>query len=221
MIDNPNFNGEYFLYSFLKNNIKSIFDVGCRDDTIFKNFDGTVHYFEPSTDSIEKLKKQSNSNQTSYYNNIALSDATGELYYYPKYQSFHNRIKSCRIDDDENKQLIPTITGFDYFKNNNIKEIDFLKIDVEGHEFAVIKGFKELISSINIIQFEYGGTFIDTGVKLIDIKNYLNNMFDDFYYLIPTGISKITNFEDHYMYCNIVCFNKKYDCNYYKDIIRA
>ena len=221
MIDDPNFNGEYFLYSFIENHIKSIFDVGCRDDSLFKNFGGTVHYFEPSIDSIEKLKKQLNYNKKSYYNNIALSDKTGNFYYYPKYQSLHNRIKSCNIDDDENKQLISAMTGFDYVKNNNINEIDFLKIDVEGHEFSVIKGFKESISCVNVIQFEYGGTFIDTGIKLIDIKNYLNGIFDDFYYLKPTSITKITDFTDHYMYCNIVCFNKKYDFNYYKDMIHV
>lgn len=216
--DDVNLNGEFLLYSFIEDKITTVFDVGCRDDSLFKNFGGTVHYFEPSFDSIEKLKKQPNYNKKSYYNNIALSDRTGELYYYPKYQSLHNRIKTCNIDDDENKHLVPVTTGFDYLKNNHIDKIDFLKIDVEGHEFSVIKGFKESISNINIIQFEYGGTYIDTGVKMIDIKNHLSGVFDNFYYLTATGIFPITNFKDHYMYCNIVCFNKDYDICNYKDL---
>lgn len=219
--DNTASNGEFFLYSFIEDKITTVFDVGCRDDSIFKNFGGTVHYFEPSSDSIEKLKNQPNYNKISYYNNVALSDTVGELYYYPKYQSLHNRIKTCQIDDDKNKQLVPVTMGFDYLKNNNINKINFLKIDVEGHEYSVIKGFKELVSRIDIIQFEYGGTFIDTGVKLIDIKNYLNGIFNQFYYLTANGIVPIINFEDHYMYCNIVCFNKDYDFNNYKDIIHV
>jgi hypothetical protein len=40
----------------------------------------------------------------------------------------------------------------------NISQIDFLKIDVEGAEHLVLKGFGDMLSTnqIKIIQFEYG-----------------------------------------------------------------
>ena len=67
---------------------------------------------------------------------------------------------------------------------------------------------------MKIIQFEYGGTFIDNNLKMIDIVNYLkDNGFIDFSYLTRSGIELITDFTDHYKYCNIVCFNSNYDFN--------
>ena len=75
----------------------------------------------------------------------------------------------------------------------------------------VILGFEDYIKNIKIIQFEYGGTFLDNNVKLFDIISYLSkNNFSNFYYLSSKGLCLITNFEDHYQYCNIICFNNKY-----------
>lgn len=219
--DDSNTNGELFFYNTIKNNINTVFDVGCRSDSLFKNFLGDVHYFDPSVEAIEKLKSEPNSNKNSYYNNFGLSHNNKIIFYYPKYQSVYNRIESCKIDDNENKKSIQVIAGYDYVKDNNIEKIDFLKIDVEGHEFFVIKGFKDYISNVDIIQFEYGETYVDSGVSLADIKNYLNGMFNDFYYLSFNKIIHIKNFEDHYNYCNIVCFNNNYEIKKYKNIIYA
>ena len=40
------------------------------------------------------------------------------------------------------------ITLDDYIIENNIKRIDFLKIDTEGYEFNVIKGLGEHIKNV-------------------------------------------------------------------------
>ena len=92
---------------------------------------------------------------------------------------------------------------------NNIQSIDFLKIDTEGYEMNVLLGFNDYLNNIKIIQFEYGGTFMDNGVKLIDVVNYLEqNGFHKFSYLSPNGPILIQDFQDHYQYCNIVCVHK-------------
>ena len=130
------------------------------------------------------------------------------LYYYPRYESFYNRINSCHIDDSSNKISLLVKKGKDYMINNNINHIDFLKIDTEGYELNVLKGFEEYISYIDIIQFEYGGTFLDNNTKLIDVFNYLKQYnFNNFSYLTSEGLSLLTDYNDHYQYCNIVCFN--------------
>lgn len=100
-------------------------------------------------------------------------------------------------------------TGKDYIINNDIKNIDFLKIDTEGYELNVIKGFGDYIENIKVIQFEYGGTFLDNKTKMIDVINYLEQKgFHKFSYLTANGTEIITDFSDHYQYCNIVCENK-------------
>lgn len=112
-----------------------------------------------------------------------------------------------------------------------------MKIDTEGSEFDIIKGFSNFLNYIKIIQFEYGGTYLSNNVKLNDIINYLKKYnFNRFSYLSPSGPIPIENFDpidvhpcahkiskivrikndiipDHYNLCNIVCFNSKFEIN--------
>jgi FkbM family methyltransferase len=207
--DNSETNGESKLYNDIKDNLNVIFDVGCRADSLFSNFKGEVHYFDPVNEFIIKLKNQPNSNSKSYFNNFGLGNEEKKTYYYPKFQSFYNRIESTQINDDSNKILLQIKKAKDYMIEKNIKSIDFLKIDTEGYELQVLQGFEELLQNVKLIQFEYGGTFIDNKVKLIDITNYLKEKgFSDFAYLSNNGQVLITDFNDHYQYCNIICINK-------------
>jgi len=209
---NSKTNGEVLFFSCIKDKIKNIFDVGCRSDSEFIEFEGEVHYFDPVNEFIENLSKQQNNNKLSYFNSFGLGNENKEMYYYPKYQSFYDRINSCKVSDDSNKMLLCIKKAKDYIVEKNIKNIDFLKIDTEGYELNVLQGFEEYLKNVKIIQFEYGGTFLDNNIKLIDVINYLEqNDFYDFSYLTNYGTVRITDFADHYQYCNIVCINKNCD----------
>jgi FkbM family methyltransferase len=53
---------------------------------------------------------------------------------------------------------------------------DFLKIDTEGHEAYVLRGFSETLGSSSapaLIQFEYGTTYVPSGTTLRDIYSLL------------------------------------------------
>ena len=210
--DNPKTNGENNFFMNIKDKIEVIFDVGCRTDSEFSLFEGKVHYFDPINEFIETLKTQQNNNTLSYFNNFGLGNENKEIYYYPRYQSFYNRIKSCNVNDDPNKILLHIKKANDYIFTNNIKNISFLKIDTEGYELDVLQGFEDKLEIVNIIQFEYGGTFLDNNIKLIDVINYLKQKgFYKFSYLTNIEPQLITDFNDHYQYCNIVCLNNKSD----------
>ena len=205
-------NGEEKFFIDIKDKINVIFDVGCRSDSEFIIFNGEVHYFDPVTKFIEELKNKKNMNKKSYFNNFGLGNENKQLFYYPKYQSFYNRINSCGMSDEYNKVLLYIKKAKDYVISQNIKTIDFLKIDTEGYELNVLYGFEDFLENIKIIQFEYGGTFLDNDTKLIDVKNYLEGKgFYKFSYLTNNGPVIITDFNDHYQYCNIVCINKNID----------
>ena len=117
-----------------------------------------------------------------------------------------DRTKSCKKSDDKNKLLLKIKKAQDYIVKHNIENIDFLKIDTEGFELSVLKGFGKYLRRVKLIQFEYGGTYLDSGIKLIEVKNYLESFgFTRFAYLVKNGTIPITNFDDHYQYSNIIC----------------
>ena len=202
-------NGEIYFYNNIKSNIKVIFDVGCRTDSEFINFDHEVHYFDPVPQFIDIISNAQLRNARPFFNKFGLSDENKEHFYFPTYQSFNDRTISCKVSDENNKIILQLRTAKDYIIKNQISEIDFLKIDTEGHELNVLKGFDRLLSIVNIIQFEYGGTYLDVNIKLIDVINYLtNHNFHKFSYLTENGPILITDFNDHYQYFNILCINK-------------
>jgi FkbM family methyltransferase len=210
-----NTNGEKLLYDLIRNKVNIIFDVGCRCDSLFTDFNGIVHYFEPDSKSITKLRMQDNKNKLSCFNDFGLSSNNSLMKYYCDSQSFHNRNlgKLYKHDYATNIVLFKVVKASTYIENNNMADviIDFVKIDTEGHEFDVIKGFEHYIQNVKLLQFEYGGTFRELNIKLSDVINYLKlNNFGDFAYLTSYGVYMIDSLEDHYQYCNIICFNQKF-----------
>ena len=103
---NSTLNGELLFYNSIKKNMNIIFDVGSRYDSEFLDFNGEVHYFDPVEKFMNELKNKHNKNIKSVYNIFGLSDETKDLYYYPKYESFYDRINSCKISDDVNKTIL-------------------------------------------------------------------------------------------------------------------
>jgi FkbM family methyltransferase len=63
----------------------------------------------------------------------------------------------------------------DFCREREIDHIDFLKLDVEGHELKVLEGASGMVDSVAIdyIQFEFGGCNIDS-------RTY----FQDFFYTL-------------------------------------
>jgi len=210
----PKTNGEEAFFLKIKNNINVIFDVGCRSDSEFVNFTGEVHYFDPVNEFIDNLSKQPNNNKLSHFNNFGLGNEAKELYYYPKYQSFYDRVNSCQISDDANKITLNIKKAKEYIFERNVTEIDFVKIDTEGYELNVLMGFEELLKNVKIVQFEYGGTFLDNNINLRDVIFYLEKHgFYRFCYLTNDRLVPLQNLKDHYQYCNIVCLNRTVDVN--------
>jgi len=220
---NPETNGEKYLYTLLKDKIHTIFDIGCRYDSLFLDFTGDVHYFDPIPEFIDKLKQQPTLNNKSYYNTFGLGSQTCKQYYFPAHQSFVNRVKCCH-DDTDNKIELDIKTAADYITGLGITnsgetqipteistyiDINFIKIDTEGYELDVLQGFGDLLTTqVKVVQFEYGGTYLDRNIKLQDVVSYLKNKgFDKFSYLSSGALIPITDFRDHYKYSNIVCVN--------------
>jgi FkbM family methyltransferase len=64
----------------------------------------------------------------------------------------------------------------DYCRESGIQRIDFLKIDVEGHEIEVLRGGTQMLRTRRIrkIQFEFGSPDIESRTFFKDIFQLLN-----------------------------------------------
>jgi hypothetical protein len=84
---------------------------------------------------------------------------------------------------------VPCLTGDRFCEEEMIKHIDFLKIDAEGHDLAVLRGFEKKLRSNDVdwIQFEYNEFSFRAGSSLRQIFSFLR---DDFLIgrLLPNGI---------------------------------
>lgn len=54
------------------------------------------------------------------------------------------------------------VTTLDVWIQSNEVKPDFLKLDIEGFELFALQGGLEELESIKVIQFEFGGSNIDT-----------------------------------------------------------
>jgi len=187
-------NGELDFFRKKSGKFKVVFDIGANigEWTIaVKNIknDVVVHAFEPSCKTYNRLSYNLSDMSGVFLNKIAIGSKKGNLnmYIYENeagINSFYKREGVKQLDKLNiliEKVRVDTVDN--YIASNKIKYVDLVKIDVEGHEFHVIDGMRDSLSKKNIsyVQFEYGGTFIDSRFLLKDIfdiaKKYNYHMY--------------------------------------------
>ncbi len=121
---------------------------------------GKVFAFEPNQNTLSKLKRNIAINDFDNISviNKALSDKIGEAQLFlPKSgkagaASLHNEwLKSgghLAGNDSYNSIPISTVTLDNFCRDNNIDNLDFIKIDVEGSEPAVLLGGQKTLKSL-------------------------------------------------------------------------
>lgn len=196
-----NSNGEMNLLRNLRTRIKSpnpvLFDVGANVGE-YANLLGDVFgpearifAFEPSTPTWEVLKtKLMHPNIEAI--NLGLSHAVEDVKLYRSEELsslasvYPRQLQGGKIARYETVSL----TTLDQFcAEREIPFIDFLKIDVEGHEIKVFEGAAYMLSrrAIRFIQFEFGGTNIDSRVFLRDFLNLLSPSYR-IYRVVTDGV---------------------------------
>jgi FkbM family methyltransferase len=137
------------------------------------NPDAQYHCFEPCPSTFAEL--QSNDFPDSVVvNNYGLGDEECELtMYLDPVESGNNSLYSRRgvIRPPTGEVRVRLSTLDSYCADHGIELIDFVKIDVEGHELAVLKGAARMLAEgrIETIQFEYNDTWVDSRILLRDV----------------------------------------------------
>ena len=100
-----------------------------------------------------------------------------------------------------------------YIEEKNIMHINFIKIDVEGHEVKVLEGLGNYLNKefIDFIQFEYGGCNLDSKTSLMEIYNLLTNKGFKIAKILQKGLY-LRNYNpdlENYVYSNYVAVSRK------------
>jgi FkbM family methyltransferase len=167
-----------------------------------------VYAFEPARNTYDQLTSHLRGKADVKTYNIGFSDSerTVQLFSYEIEGNEVSLLSS--IDQRQATQvvevaasateeiLVKTIDGF--CVENGIKRIDFLKIDVEGHELAVLRGARDMLGKglIPIIQFEFGPANIYSRTFFFDFWTLLSGDYDIFR-IIPAGIAPISYYGEH------------------------
>jgi FkbM family methyltransferase len=87
------------------------------------------------------------------------------------------------------QQVEVTVDTLDHLtRKHGLDVIDFLKLDLEGHELEALRGAERMLgeNAIRAIAFEFGGTNVDSRVFLRDFWNLLGGKYGfTFYRILP------------------------------------
>lgn len=175
-----------------------------------------VHAFEIVPEICERLQRNvCDSKLTSriIVNCSGLADENGDrqMYYFPEHPEMSG--PAARFDNFVTVPFQSQLsTGDQYCDDRGIDAVDFVKIDVEGGEPRVLKGFEKRLATqkIHCLQFEYGKFAAETRFLLADYYRQLGNL-----YWIGKIYPNCVDFRDYHFsaedfrFCNYCCVSKQ------------
>jgi FkbM family methyltransferase len=186
-----------------------LFDVGANSGNyslklqeIFSPIPLNIYSFEAAVDMFKILQ-----GNTQIYPQIrtfhqGISHEKGSMQLF-KNQSFsglsslyQRRLQHFNLEMNETETV--QLTSIDEFcQQEHINRIDFLKLDIEGHELKALQGAKKMIQSnkIRFIQFEFGGCNIDSRTYFQDFYYLLKDKYN-LYRIVKDGLYPITHYRE-------------------------
>jgi FkbM family methyltransferase len=111
--------------------------------------EATVHAFEPQAASFDFLQKQSAANPRIRRYRCALSNQDGEATLHVNAKAFTTSL----LPSTDKKAMMPmatetvrTICLDTWAKEQGIETVEFMKLDLQGHELAALQGSEELVA---------------------------------------------------------------------------
>jgi FkbM family methyltransferase len=177
-------NGEAWLLQTLAaaGKLSTVFDVGAhRGDwtalALEANPQAVVHCFEICPPTFERLAARYRGDTRVFTNPFGLFETAGEIpvKYCPEADFLSSAVEIVLVPDA--KTILARVErGGAYCVRQGLKHIDLLKLDVEGAEHMVLRGFGEMVTpdQIPVIQFEYGQVNIVSKFLLRDFHAFFN-----------------------------------------------
>jgi FkbM family methyltransferase len=149
-----------FLIEQMFSDGRTALDIGANignHSLFFSRVFGAVHAFEPNPLTLERLNRNIARNDADnvVVHGIGLSEAPTQLHFLA--HAGGNAGHSRFVDGPEDgSQELPVERGDDVVAQSKIIDVDFIKVDVEGHELAALRGLSRTIERDQpVVAFEF------------------------------------------------------------------
>ncbi len=176
---------------------------------------GQVHSFEPVADTFEMLEENVKSNENSsvvFLNNFALGDEERAIQLYLPKNTADGHASISNFGHRDAKVFPGRMITLDsYLKKNGIKDVRFVKADIEGAELAMLKGAKTLFEQEKPPIWEIEMALDTTrgfGYLPNDLIKYIGSQREYDFYAIDEesfAMRKIENFAPADVGANVLC----------------
>lgn len=165
------------------------------------NPNALVHAFEPvhSTYQILVNRLRQWPNATCIQKAMGDAEGTAEIQIYHDAHTQNSLHGYVNRSPDAVETI--TITTVDkYCETHHINHIHYLKIDTQGHDFAVLRGAATMLEAgkIDYVQVEYSHGYVLARVFLKDIFDLIAQLPYHIYRILPTHIQYIPQYHEHY-----------------------
>lgn len=212
-------NGErLFIERMGARGLTTVFDVGANvGDWVAEVLDfsktASVYCYEAIPSTYAELAANVRDPRAHLFNK-ALSNTPGELEFNASELSVVSSVYDVHRFDDTlavTKMTVPAETGDAECERLGVTHIDLLKVDTEGHDLTVLRGFGQMLArgAIDVIQFEYNIFTLLAREGLFDFYEFLGERYD-LCRLLPTGL-ELMAYErglDNFSQSNWICLRK-------------
>lgn len=162
-----------------------------------------IHAFEPSLNCVKLLIERFGSDRKVFIVASAVAEFGGKAVLFSNqagsvYGSLSKRDMAHRKIDFELQENVSMMRFEDYWRNTlKCRPIDFVKLDIEGHELSALAGFGEALNHIKVIQFEFGAANIDTKTYFKEFWIFLTQRNFKLGRISPLGIQKLKRYHEN------------------------
>jgi FkbM family methyltransferase len=200
-----------------------VLDVGSNEGDYVElvrkyNTNVKAYCFEPHPLTFSRLQEKCRRLNVDAFN-VGVGREPGQLNLYDyaandgsSHASMHREVFDHIHHAELVSHQVPIICLDEFVIEKQIESVKLLKIDVEGFEFNVLKGFAQYIgeNKVEMIHFEFNEMNFASRVFFKDFWDFLPNY--DFYRMIPGGLLPIKQYSpilcEIFAYQNIVCILK-------------
>jgi FkbM family methyltransferase len=173
------------------------------------NGKGKVYAFEPDQENFKRLNYALSINEISSVMpvNVALSNSTGDAKFSIGLDE-QNALINEKSSLSKEFQMVSTSTIDNFCSSEQIDEINYMKIDVEGAEWFVLNGANEMLFNkrIKIIQLEINSQLLKFNINVEQLHQYMLSFGYNLYRLksefklVDTEIENLVNEESNNYY---------------------